>query len=146
MLGARRARHPSKTAARLRQLPARHGRVRLSREMATNDEPPVLIADDDRDVRTMLRTLFELDGHEVIEAKDGDEAWKCCVDYQPAVVVADVQMPGIDGLQLCRKIRESRYSPEMKVIVYTAGMGTPQEARRAVCEGDFVAPEHFPQL
>src|SRR2546423_1871864 len=36
----------------------------------------------------MLRTLLELDGHEVIEAKDGHEAWKCCVDYQPALAVA----------------------------------------------------------
>src|SRR5205807_10487101 len=90
--------------------------------LPASDLPPVLVADDDLDVRTMLRTLLELDGHEVIEAKDGHEAWKCCVDYQPAVVVADIQMPGIDGLQLCRKIRESRYSPDIKVIVYTAGL------------------------
>src|SRR2546429_6637542 len=83
----------------------------------TSDEPPVLVADDDRDVRTMLRTLLELDGHEVMEAKDGEEAWKCCVDYQPAVVVADIQMTGIDGLQLCRKIRESRCSSVTKEIV-----------------------------
>src|SRR6266480_4524785 len=127
MVGARRARHPSRTAARLRQLPARHGRVRLSREMATNDEPPVLIADDDRDVRTMLRTLLEL-------------------DCQPAVVVADVQMPAIDGLQLCRKIRESRYSPDIKVIVYTAGMATPEEAKRAGCDEYFLKTDPLPRL
>ena len=45
-----------------------------------NDFPPVIVADDDRDVRTMLRTLLELDGHEVMEAKDatrlGGSAWK----------------------------------------------------------------------
>ena len=91
----------------------------------SNDEPPVLVADDDRDVRTMLRTLLELDGHEVMEAKDGEEAWQLCVECQPSVVVADIQMPGLDGLQLCRRIRESKYSPDIKVIVYTAGMTDP---------------------
>src|SRR5256886_11674250 len=89
-----------------------------------SDFPPVLVADDDRDVRTMLRTLLELDGHEVMEAKDGEEAWRCCVDYQPAVVVADIRMPGLDGLQPCRTIPESRYSPDIKASVYTAGMPT----------------------
>ena len=111
-----------------------------------NDEPPVLIADDDRDVRMMLRTLLELDGHEVVEAKDGEEAWKLCVEYQPAVVVADIQMPVIDGLQLCRKIRESRYSPDIKVIVYTAGMATPEEAKKAVCDEYFLKTDPFPKL
>ena len=112
----------------------------------TNDEPPVLVADDDRDVRTMLRTLLELDGHEVMEAKDGEEAWKLCVEYQPAVVVADIQMPGINGLQLCRRIRESRYSPDIKVIVYTAGMATPEEAKKAGCDEYFLKTDPLPKL
>jgi CheY-like chemotaxis protein len=50
----------------------------------------VLVADDDKDVRTMLRTLLELDGHDVMEARDGEEAWRRCVESQPAVVVADM--------------------------------------------------------
>jgi CheY-like chemotaxis protein len=106
----------------------------------------VLIADDDRDVRTMLRTLLELDGHEVVEAKDGEEAWQLCVEWQPAVVVADIQMPGITGLQLCRRIRESQYSPDIKVIVYTAGMATPEEAKQAGCDEYFLKTDPLPKL
>jgi two-component system response regulator ResD len=94
----------------------------------------------------MLRTLLELDGHEVLEAKDGDEAWKLCLESQLAVVVADIQMPGINGLQLCRKIRESRYSPDIKVIVYTAGMATPDEARKAGCDEYFLKTDPLPRL
>ena len=105
-----------------------------------------MVADDDRDVRLMLRTLLELDGHEVLEAKDGDEAWKMCLDVQPSVVVADVQMPGIDGLELCRKIRESNYSPEIKIIVYTAGMATPEQARNAGCDEYFLKTDPLPRL
>jgi len=111
-----------------------------------SDFPPVVVADDDRDVRTMLRTLLELDGHEVMEAKNGDEAWRLCLEWQPSVVVADIQMPGLDGLQLCRKIRSSEYSAGIKVIVYTAGMATPEEARRAGCDEYFLKTDPLPRL
>lgn len=114
--------------------------------MPTNEERPVVVADDDRDVRLMLRTLLELDGHEVIEAQDGDEAWKFCLDFGPAVLVADIQMPGIDGLQLCRKVRESKLSAGTKVIVYTAGMATPEEARKAGCDEYFLKTDPLPRL
>ena len=106
----------------------------------------MIVADDDRDVRTMLRTLLELDGHEVAEANDGDEAWRLCLEYQPSVVVADIQMPGLDGLQLCRKIRASEYSASIKVIVYTAGMATPEDARRAGCDEYFLKTDPLPRL
>jgi CheY-like chemotaxis protein len=114
--------------------------------LPTSDLPPVLVADDDRDVRTMLRTLLELDGHEVLEAKDGHEAWNICIESQPAVVVADIQMPGIDGLELCRRIRQSKYSPEIKVIVYTAGMATPEQAKNAGCDEYFLKTDPLPRL
>jgi CheY-like chemotaxis protein len=112
----------------------------------SHDVPPVLVADDDRDVRIMLRTLLELDGHEVLEAKDGDEAWRMCLDVQPSVVVADIQMPGIDGLELCRKIRQSKHSPDIKVIVYTAGMATADQAKNAGCDEYFLKTDPLPRL
>lgn len=114
--------------------------------LPASDFPPVVVADDDRDVRTMLRTLLELDGHEVMEARDGQEAWQLCVDCQPSVVVADIQMPRINGLQLCRRIRESRYSRDIKVIVYTAGMATPEEAKKAGCDEYFLKTDPLPKL
>lgn len=112
----------------------------------SDDLPPVLVADDDSDVRTMLRTLLELDGHEVLEAKDGDEAWQVCIREQPSVVVADIQMPGISGLELCRKIRQSEHSPDIKVIVYTAGMATAEQARKAGCDEYFLKTDPLPRL
>ena len=107
--------------------------------------PAVLVADDDRDVRTMLRTLLELDGHEVLEAPDGDAAWKLIEEYSPAVVVADIQMPGLDGLQICRLVKE-RGLADVKVIVYTAGMATEEEARKAGCHKYFLKTDPLPRL
>jgi CheY-like chemotaxis protein len=114
--------------------------------LPATDLPPVVVADDDQDVRTMLRTLLELDGHEVMEARDGDEAWRLCVDCLPAVVVADIQMPGLDGLQLCRRVRQSQYSSDIKVIVYTAGMATREEAKKAGCDEYFLKTDPLPRL
>src|ERR1700682_6498919 len=111
-----------------------------------SDFPPVVVAGADRGVPPMFGTLLELDGHEVGEAKDGDEAWRLCLEFQPSVVVADIQMPGLDGLQLCRKIRASEYSAGIKVIVYTAGMATPEDARRAGCDEYFLKTDPLPRL
>ena len=106
---------------------------------------PVLIADDDPDVRTMVRMLLELDGHVVIEAKDGTSAWEMIETHGPSVVVADVQMPGLTGLQLCRKVRSSgRHG--VKIIVYTAGMATRQESVEAGCDAYFLKTDPLPQL
>ncbi len=88
----------------------------------------------------MLRVMLELDGHEVLEAPDGNVAWKLVTTLHPAVVIADVQMPGTDGLALCRKIKaKGRW--RTKVIVYTASMATGDEAREAGSDAFFFKSE-----
>ena len=106
---------------------------------------PVLVADDDPDIRTMVRMLLELDGHRVLEAKDGTAAWEMIQSHGPTVVVADVQMPGMTGLQLCRKVKESVHS-SVKVIVYTAGMASREDSMSAGCDGYFLKTDPLPSL
>ncbi len=96
----------------------------------------VIVVDDDPDVRTMLRTLLELDDREVIEAADGEQAWKMILQYRPAIVVTDLQMPCLDGLALCRRNRDNRFR-DVKVIVYTGCPVTAEDVKRAG------AHEHF---
>jgi CheY-like chemotaxis protein len=90
----------------------------------------VLIADDDADIREMVRTALQLDGHPVLEAPDGQTAWTLIVANRPALVLTDVQMPGIDGLELTALIKANGYD-ETKVIVFTGGMATEWQAQRA---------------
>jgi CheY-like chemotaxis protein len=109
------------------------------------ERAPVLVVDDESDVRTMLRTLLELDGHSVLEADDGDAAWKLVGTHRPAVVVADVRLPGMDGLELCRKIRKNGLR-NVKIIVYTAGMATREDAEKAGCDAYFLKTDPLPRL
>jgi CheY-like chemotaxis protein len=77
----------------------------------------------------MLRHALQLDGHHVTEVKDGKAAWQVIKAHRPSVVVVDVMMPGMDGLELCRRVRAE--NKDIKLIVYTAGMATEAEALAA---------------
>ena len=89
--------------------------------------------------------LLELDGHRVLEAKDGTSAWEMIQRHNPSVVVADVQMPGMTGLQLCRAVKDSAFS-SVKIIVYTAGMASREDSMSAGCDGYFLKTDPLPNL
>src|SRR5207253_11067494 len=94
----------------------------------------------------VVRSRRETDGHAVSEAEDGEVAGERIQPTLAAVVEADIQMPGLDGLQLCRKVRESKRLTDTRVIVYTAGMATPEEARKAGCDQYFLKTDPLPRL
>jgi CheY-like chemotaxis protein len=90
----------------------------------------ILVVDDDLYVRQMLRHLFELDGHDVIEAEDGRAAWDLVAAHRPAILVTDLQMPGLDGFSLCRALRLCGFR-QLRIIVYTGQRVTADEAKQA---------------
>ena len=65
----------------------------------------VLVVDDERAVRNALRRAFTLAGYEVSEAQDGSQALATLTNSAPDAVVLDVLMPGMDGLEVCRRMR-----------------------------------------
>ena len=65
----------------------------------------VLVVDDDRAVRDALRRALTLGGYEVLPAKDGEQALEQVVQAVPDAVVLDVGLPGMDGLEVCRRVR-----------------------------------------
>lgn len=67
----------------------------------------VLVVDDDRGSLMVAAAAVEQAGHECITAPDGDTAWALYQKHRPHVVVTDRNMPGLDGLSLCRAIRDS---------------------------------------
>ncbi len=101
---------------------------------AANHSAPVLVVDEHAATRQMVQTALELDGYQVLNAGRGDAAWNLIHEYRPAVVVAHVWMPGIDGLELCRKIKAHDTLRQVKVIVYSVGITGEDEAKQAGCD------------
>jgi CheY-like chemotaxis protein len=79
--------------------------------------PTVLIAEDSRDTRIMLKRAFELKGYRVIEAADGNEALEAMHEHRPGLVVIDLNMPVIDGLETIKEIRKLEAPGEHVPIV-----------------------------
>ncbi len=77
----------------------------------------ILVADDEAEIRDILRLYLEKDGYEVIEAADGMEAMKVCGKEKPDLAILDIMMPGIDGYRVLRNIRENSNIP---VIILSA--------------------------
>src|SRR5438045_2520105 len=83
----------------------------------------ILVADDDRSARFLLSsTLIEL-GHSVTEATNGCEAWEAWKRKHHRLVISDWMMPGVDGLELCRRIRAEEESGFAYIILITACAG-----------------------
>lgn len=79
--------------------------------------PSILIVDDDRDIRTLLADYLETNGYRTHGAADGTAMWKLLDETKPDLIVLDLNMPGEDGLTLCRKLRAHSNLP---VIMLTA--------------------------
>ncbi len=105
----------------------------------------ILTVEDDTDARDMLRVLLELDGHDVASAGNGHEGWKAFQDGPFSVVISDWLMPEIDGIELCRKIRESESIRYCYIILLTAlhGKSNYLEGMRAGAD-DFVSKPYDP--
>jgi two-component system response regulator ResD len=67
-------------------------------------------------IRRLVRTVLEADEFEVVEARDGESALQLATEAHPAVVVLDIMMPGLDGVEVCRRLDHQ----QVKVIVLTA--------------------------
>jgi diguanylate cyclase (GGDEF)-like protein len=101
----------------------------------------VLVADDDAASRAVVRAVVGRDGHAVCLAEDGEEAWRQYLEEAPDVVVSDRRMPGCDGLELCRRIRDHE-SDRYTYVILVTGM----EAEEDVLAGlDAGADDYLPK-
>ncbi|MGE5379994.1 MAG: response regulator [Methylocystaceae bacterium] len=81
-------------------------------------EGRILVADDQKGVRRLLEELFRKEGYEVCMACDGLEAVQKAVDFAPEVILMDMKMPNMNGLEACAEI--FKRNPEVPVIMMTA--------------------------
>jgi len=80
----------------------------------------VLVAEDEADIRELLRLALTGAGYEVETAPDGAAAWELAVARPPALVVTDLRMPAMNGLELIRALRDAPALRRVPVILFTA--------------------------
>ncbi len=80
----------------------------------------ILIVDDSPSVRRLLSLYLRGEDYELIEAVDGREAVRCCLERRPDLVLSDIQMPEMDGYQLCRRLQQDRRTRDVPVIFISA--------------------------
>ena len=80
----------------------------------------ILVADDDDDILFLVTTRLKRDGHEIVQARRGDEALALARELKPALAVLDVGMPGLDGIQVLEEIRKDESLAGTRVLLLTA--------------------------
>lgn len=92
----------------------------------------IMIVDDQKGVRRLLEELFKREGWEVYAAADGKEAIEKAVQFQPSILLIDMKMPNMNGLEASQKILEKHQ--ELAIIMMTA-YGEMEVVKRALESG-----------
>ncbi len=90
--------------------------VKLPRASA----PLIIVADDHRGTRHLIRNILARDGFKVVEAKNGKEAFELFISSGPDLVLLDMNMPVLGGLDACTRIKELRGGNHVPVLMFTA--------------------------
>lgn len=80
-------------------------------------KPLILVVDDEDETRLMLRILLEMKGFQVEEAVDGLDALNKVNDVNPDIMILDVMMPNMDGLTVCRRLRNQPETTTLPIIL-----------------------------
>jgi len=91
----------------------------------------ILVVDDERSVRDLLHSFLKATGYQAILASNGEEAIELAKSERPNAILLDVKMPGIDGVETCRRLRTEKQTRFIPVIMVTAFGTTKTEATDA---------------
>ena len=80
----------------------------------------ILVVEDDRDIVEVLRYNLAKDGFKVLEARDGERGFEQARRTKPDVIVLDLMLPGLDGLEVCRRLRDDEELAGIPVLMLTA--------------------------
>ncbi len=99
---------------------SRSGTSLSSMNFLDSDQPKVLVVDDHPSSRMTAVALLSVEGYEVLEADSGPTALKRVVECNPDLILLDVMMPGMDGFEVCRRLKEDEQTRLIPVVFITA--------------------------
>jgi len=97
----------------------------------------VLVVDDDQEMRDLLNNLLEGEGYEVILGSNGEEAIELAEKESPRVILLDFEMPGIKGIEVCKRLKRGEQTASIPIIMITAYTDKKPDAIEAGAD-DFV--------
>jgi CheY-like chemotaxis protein len=112
----------------------------------TPSSDAILVADDSNTILAMVSSRLTRAGYDVVTATSGDEALRLALELGPRLVLLDVDMPGLDGLEVARRLRADENLGRTPIIMLTAN-DAPEEIERGKAAGadDYVTKPFSPQ-
>lgn len=103
---------------------------------------PILIVDDNPTNLKLVRVLLTVEGYDVREAADAAEALAVLQTFRPRLILMDLQLPGVDGLELTRRLKADPATRDVVIVALTAYAmkGDEQKALAAGCDGYIAKP------
>jgi CheY-like chemotaxis protein len=103
---------------------------------------PILIVDDNPANLKLARLLLTAEGHDARTATDAEAAMKMLEVFSPKLILMDIQLPGMDGLELTRRLKANPSTHHIVVVALTAYAmrGDEEKARAAGCDGYIAKP------
>jgi two-component system cell cycle response regulator DivK len=103
---------------------------------------PILIVDDNAANLKLARLLLGAEGHDARTATDAEQAIKVLETFHPRLILMDIQLPGMDGLELTRKLKANPHTRHILIVALTAYAmrGDEERARAAGCDGYVAKP------
>ncbi|HEV8682108.1 MAG TPA: response regulator [Actinomycetota bacterium] len=107
--------------------------------------PIILVADDDEDILKFIEVNLRSHGHAVVTASDGETALALALEHRPALVLLDIVIPGVDGYEVCRRLRSDWRFGDPSVILLT-GRSLPADRNIGLAAGadDFIVKPFDP--
>jgi CheY-like chemotaxis protein len=103
-------------------------------------EDTILLVDDHSDTNRMTVELLELDGFRVVAVDTARDALQCCADLQPCLILLDLGLPDMPGVQLARRLRELPTCAKSPLFAVSGYPHLREEAISAGCDGFLLKP------
>jgi CheY-like chemotaxis protein len=106
----------------------------------------ILVVEDDARVRSLLRFVVHRGNYGLIETVDGESALEAVERQRPDLIILDVNLPGIDGIEVCRRLKAGEKTRDVKVLMVTAAIMDEDRARGLAAGADGYVTKPFSPL
>ncbi len=115
--------------------------------MGSMDKTVLVVEDNDINMR-LFHDVLEADGYTVLQAKDGTEGWRMAREHRPDLILMDIQLPGLSGLEVTKRLKADETLKSIPVIAITAFAMDGDEERilEGGCDAYIAKPISVPNL